>query len=102
LRTWLVANGQWFFRVAIFGWIVMTQSQLGLGENFDGPVVVACAFGCYLVPLAVLELYLRTESSGAAGQRTAMAASLTALTLLMGGGIFGVYALFWHPVLARL
>ncbi|MBS0273606.1 MAG: DUF2306 domain-containing protein, partial [Proteobacteria bacterium] len=31
LRTWLVANGQWFFRVGVFGWILLNQGPVGLG-----------------------------------------------------------------------
>jgi hypothetical protein len=102
LRTYLVANGQWFFRVMIFGWIVLTRSQVGLGKNFDGPVVVACEFGCYLLPLAALELYLRAKNGGSARASVAMAGILASFALLMVAGILGVYLLMWHPVLARL
>jgi len=102
LRTYLVANGQWFFRVMIFGWIVLTRSEAGLGKNFDGPVVVACAFGCYLLPLAVLEFYLRAKEDGSAPARIAMAIVLTTFALLMAVGVFGAYTFLWHPVLRRL
>jgi hypothetical protein len=102
LRTYLVANGQWFFRVMIFAWIVITQGEIGLGKNFDGPVVVACAFGCYLLPLAMLEMYFRVKQGDSATVRIAVAGALATLTLLMATGILGAYVLFWHPVLARL
>jgi hypothetical protein len=102
LRTYLVANGQWFFRVMIFGWILLMRSEAGLGKNFDGPVVVTCAFGCYLAPLAMLELYLRAKENGRATARVAMAATLTICALLMAIGIFGAYVFAWHPVLKRL
>jgi len=102
LRTYLVANGQWFFRIMIFGWILLARGEAGLGKNFDGPVVVACEFGCYLAPLAVLELYLRAKEDGGAPARIAMAAVLTIFALLMAVGIFGAYTIAWHPVLKRL
>ncbi len=102
LRTYLVANGQWFFRVMIFGWILLMRSEAGFGKNFDGPVVVACGFGCYLAPLAVLELYLRAKEDGGAPARIAMAVVLTTCALLMAIGIVGTYMFAWHPVLKRL
>lgn len=100
LRTWLVANGQWFFRVGIFGWILINRGPVGLGGNFDGPVVVAWEVGCYLFPLAMLEIYLRAKDGGRG--RMASAAALGVLALLMAVGIFGVYMFMWRPVLARL
>jgi hypothetical protein len=102
LRTWLVANGQWFFRVGIFGWIILNRGPVGLGDNFDGPVVVFWEFGCYLVPLAVLELYLRIKQSGGAGARFATAAGLFAFALLTVIGVAAVAFIMWRPVLARL
>jgi hypothetical protein len=99
LRTWLVANGQWFFRVGLFGWIIVNQGPAGIGKNFDGPFITFWVFGCYLVPLAVLELYLRTKANAGPGGRFAMAGSLVALTVLMSIGIFGAYMSLWRPFL---
>jgi hypothetical protein len=100
LRTWLVANGQWFFRVGIFGWLLLNRGPVGMGANFDGPVIVIWSFGCYLFPLAMLEIHLRAGS--ARRGRTAAAAALAVLTLLMLVGIFGAYMFLWRPVLGRL
>jgi hypothetical protein len=41
-------------------------------------------FGCYLLPLAVLELHLRAKESAGPSVRFAMAAGLVVLTALMG------------------
>jgi len=101
LRTWLVANGQWFFRVGIFGWILLNQGPVGLGDDLDGPVAVFLAFGCYLVPLAVLELYFRAQAAGPK-TRTAMGAGLSIAALLIAIGTFGAWMMIWQPVLARL
>jgi tetratricopeptide (TPR) repeat protein len=48
------------------------------------------SFGQYLVPLAVLEIYLRTQDRAGAPGRFAMAAALFVLTVAMGGGIVAV------------
>ena len=101
LRAYMVANGQWFFRVGVFAWIILNQGPVGIGDNFDGPFVRFWGFGCYLAPLAVLELYLRAKDRGGPRGRFAMAGGLTALAALTGMGIFGVYMFMWRPVLAR-
>jgi hypothetical protein len=102
LRAFLVANGQWFFRVGIFGWLVLNHGPRWMGANFDGFVPSFWAFGCYLVPLAVLELYLRAKAGGGAPARIAMAGVLGAFALLTLVGTFGVYMVMWRPLLAKL
>ena len=102
LRTYLVANGQWFFRVGVFAWIVINQGEVGIGANFDGPFIVFWAFECYLVPLAVLELYLTAKDRAGPGGRYAVACTLGMLTIVTGIGIFGTYTMFWQPVLERI
>jgi tetratricopeptide (TPR) repeat protein len=97
LRTYLVANAQWFTRVGIFAWIALNRGPVGIGDNFDGPFSVFWAFGCYLLPLAVLELYLHAKDTPGALQRTATAAVLFVLTLVMGVGIFAVTMAAWLP-----
>lgn len=101
LRTWLVANGQWFFRVGIFGWILLNRGPVGIGENLDGPVAIFLMFGCYLVPLAVLELYFRAQTAGPKA-RSAMGAGLSFTALLIAAGSFAAWMMIWQPVLARL
>jgi Predicted membrane protein (DUF2306) len=91
LRTYLVANGQWFVRVGMMAWMILSHGHdLGFFRFWT--------FGCYLVPLAVLELYLRVKQSAGPGGRYAMAAGLLVLTILMGVGIFGV-SMFYGKVL---
>ncbi len=98
LRTYLVANAQWFTRVGFLAWMII-RGLLGGAESLDGPFGSFLNFGCYLVPLAVLELYLHaTENAGPHG-RFAMAGGLVVLTVLMGVGIFGIATFMWWPLL---
>jgi uncharacterized membrane protein len=101
LRTFMVANGQWFFRVGLFAWIIVNHAPVGIGKGFNGPFIRFLDFGCYLLPLAVLELYLRARESGPRA-RLALAGGLLVLTILMSVGIFGVYIAMWRPRLARV
>lgn len=89
LRLFLAASGVWFFRVGLMLWVLLNQGPAGFDpKTFQGPFLTFWAFGQYLLPLAVLELYLRAQDRGGASARLAMAATLFVLTVAMGVGIF--------------
>ena len=96
MRTFLVVNGVWFFRVGLFAWIILNQGPVGIGEDFDGPFVIALGFLQFIVPLAVLEVYLFAEQRGPRA-KFAMAATLFVLTAVMAIGIFGAFMFMWLP-----
>jgi uncharacterized membrane protein len=100
LRTYLVANAQWFTRVGFFAWFVVSRKLFGMGGNFDDTFFRFLGYGCYLVPLGVLELYLRAKESADPRGRFAMAGGLLVLTLLMGVGIFAFSMFTWQHFLA--
>ena len=102
LRTYLVANAQWFARVGIFAWIIVNRGPVGMTAMWDGPFNYFWFFGCYLLPLAVLELYLRAKESAGPSGRFAMAGGLVVLTALMGVGIFGIATFMWRPLLEAM
>ena len=101
MRTYLVSNAQWFFRVGLFAWLIVNRGPVGLGKNFDGPFILFLDYGCYLVPLATLELYLRAKESADPSKRWAVALAIVALTLLLGIGIFGFNMFTWKNLLAQ-
>jgi hypothetical protein len=87
MRLYLVSNAQWFMRVGFIAWMMTT---MGLGiKGLNGEFFLFWTFGCYLVPLAVLELYFRARDRAGPGGRWAMATGLMALTLLMIAGTLG-------------
>ncbi len=103
LRTYIAANGVWFQRVGVFGWIVFNNNvAVGMTKVFDGWFDLSWAFACYLLPLALLELYLRVKDRAQANGRYAMAAGLLLLTAVMGFGIYSAFAFVWRPFLWRL
>jgi uncharacterized membrane protein len=91
MRLYLVSNAQWFLRIGVFGWFVLNQ-LVGRKAGMSDPFLIFWVPGCYLVPLAVLELYLRARDGGSPTGRFAVAGLLGALTLLMGVGIVGFSA----------
>lgn len=100
LRTFILVSGVWFFRVGLMAWILANQGPVGIGDDFDGPFVRFWAFGCYLVPLAVLELYLRARSRPEAAAKAGMASLLFVLTAGMALGIVGASVGMWLPHLS--
>lgn len=98
LRLFLVVSGVWFFRVGLFFWLILNQGPAGFDpKTFQGPFLSFLSFAQYLVPLAVLEIYLRTKDGAHTSGRIAMAASLFVLTVAMGIGIFGATMGMWLP-----
>jgi hypothetical protein len=95
LRLFLVVSGVWFFRAGLFFWIVINHGPVGFDPDaFRGPALTVLSFAQYLLPLAVLELYLRTRDRPGTARRSAMAKFVMAtvialLTVAMGVGIVG-------------
>jgi hypothetical protein len=98
MRLYLVSNAQWFLRIGLFAYFVLSMA-VGHKPSFRDPFLTFWVPGCYLVPLAILELYLRAKDRGAPIARTALAGSLVVLTLAMGAGIFA-FSMFSLQILS--
>ena len=97
LRLFMVVSAVYFNRVGLNLWILLTG---GVGIDFGtftGPFMTFWVFGQYLVPLAILELYLRTQDRAGTTGKFAMAGGLFVVTALMGVGIFAVTTMSWLP-----
>ncbi len=98
LRLFLVVSGAWFIRVGSMFWMIVNGSSAGFHpEMFQGSFLDFLSFAQYLLPLAVLEIYLRTQDRAGAAGKFAMAASLLLLTTALGLGIFGAALRLWLP-----
>lgn len=98
LRLFLVVSGVWFFRVGLMFWIFINGGPVGFNsETFKGPFLTFLAFAQYLLPLIVLELYLRTQSSVNVSSRYVVTTLVFMLTLAMGLGIFIATMGMWLP-----
>lgn len=98
LRLFVAVSGVWFFRIMLMGWILANQGPAGFDpKTFTGPALTAIAWGQFLLPLAVLEAYLRVQAGGGPGARRALAAGLWLLTLLTLGGIAAATLVLWAP-----
>jgi hypothetical protein len=98
LRLFLVVSGAWFIRVGSMLWMILNGSPAAFDPvTFQGPFLNFLAFAQYLLPLAVLELYLRSRDHARAAGKLAMAAGLLVVTIAMGVGIFGATMRLWLP-----
>ncbi len=99
LRTFLMVNGVWFFRVGMMAWIIINQGPAGSTENLDGPFDMVWAFANFLIPLFILEIYFITQKKSTSIGKYLMAVGLFIFTIIMGIGIFGAFAFMWKPYL---
>ena len=98
MRLFLVVNAGWFFRIGLMLWIIANRGPAGFDpQTFTGPFLSFLSFADYLLPLAVLELYLRAQQGRAPALQLAMASALASLTLAMTGGIAAAAAILWLP-----
>jgi len=98
LRLFLVVSGAWFLRVGLMFWVFLNGTAEAFDpRTFQGPVLSFLSFSQYLVPLAVLELYLHAQDRAGAFGRVAMAAGLFVMTVAMGVGIVSATMFMWLP-----
>lgn len=99
MRFFMVASAVWFLRVAMMGWMIIAQGPVGMTQDMSGPTDFVMMFGCYLIPLAIYELYKFAEASSFSWIKVATASLVfiaTGFTIL---GVFGSIAYMWWPYL---
>jgi len=98
LRFFLVVSASWFFRIGFSLSFLIFEGPIGFDPTtFRGPFLTFMSFAQYLIPLAVLEIYLRAQDRPGALRRMATAGMLFVLTLAMGAGLFAVAMTQWVP-----
>ena len=96
LRTFMVANGVWFLRLMSMAWSLATGGW-GMTGGLSAPAFVAMQFACYLVPLALLELYFFAQGSASGLTKRWVAGTVGFATLLMAVGVGGAQLFMWAP-----
>ncbi|HXR16386.1 MAG TPA: DUF2306 domain-containing protein [Terriglobales bacterium] len=98
LRFFLVVSASWFFRIGFSLSFLIFKGPFGFDPTtFRGPFLTFMSFAQFLVPLAVLEIYLRAQDRPGALRRMATAGVLFVLTLAMGAGLLAVATAQWVP-----
>lgn len=94
LRTLMVVNGVFFLRLLFSGWVLITQSEPSTS------VFYTFEFAAFLLPLAILELYLRARDGGGPLLRTTATAAVFGATAYMALGTFGFTIIFVVGILS--
>jgi len=98
LRLFLVVSGVWFFRVGLMLWLGIHKAPVGFDPDaFQGPFLTFLSFAQYLLPLAILEFYLRARDGSNTTAKLAVSGTLVVLTLAMGFGISVATMGMWLP-----
>jgi tetratricopeptide (TPR) repeat protein len=98
LRLFLVVGATWFFRVGFFLSFLIFRGPFGFDPTtFRGPFLTFLVFAQCVVPLAVLEIYLRAQDGAGALARMATATLLLLLTVATGAGVLAVTTAQWVP-----
>ncbi len=98
LRSFVVISGVWFLRVGVAAWITLTTIVYGEPQNVN-QFFEAWKWGCFLVPLLILECYLLSNKRNEAVFHYVMSAIIFISSILLGVGIMGAYQIFWGPLL---
>lgn len=88
MRTFMVTNGVFWLRLMFPGLVVITQAE---PSTLTFHVL---SFASYLIPWALLEIYLHAKDNGAAAARWAAAGMVFAVSGFMIVGLFGFYMIF--------
>src|SRR5581483_8927487 len=97
MRFFLVVSASLFIRIMLFVTLIALSSTVGVDPmSLSGSLLTSMTFAQYLVPLAILELYLRAQDRPTPPRKMAIAGVLFVSTLVMIAGIFAVMAI-WVP-----
>lgn len=98
LRAWVLVNGVWFLRIGImlagFG-----LAPLGVKLSVDGPVFLGVSFLSWLLPLALVQLYLAAEASPKAWLPKLTTAVFALCAVLTAAGSAAAVMFMWWPYL---
>lgn len=98
LRAYLLVLGVWILRIGII-LAGLVAAPLGVKIDYTGAIFIGVSFASWLLPLLVLQLYLRAERSGPATAQYAMAGLLSVLSLLTLAGSAAAAMFMWLPYL---
>lgn len=101
-RLFMVVSVTWFFRIGVILWYVLTGGVGIDDETFTGPFITVWAFGQYLLPLALLELYFFAQRTKIQWVKLSTSLALYIFTLAMAAGLTFITMMFWFPFLKNV
>jgi Predicted membrane protein (DUF2306) len=96
MRTFILLSGVWFTRLGYMSWAIATGG-VGMSRSLDGPFDMFIAFGSYLLPLAILEVYFLASESRSSAVKLAVSGLMLGATATTALGVFGAWTMMWSP-----
>ncbi|NMP32784.1 DUF2306 domain-containing protein [Thalassotalea sp. M1531] len=88
MRLFFVSNAQYTLRLGTFSYLV-TGNMLGMNPAFGDPFFYMWTFGCYVLPLIVLQLYFYANEKRVNSVKYITSGLLFVITILMILGMVG-------------
>lgn len=102
LHSFLLINGVWTFRLFLMGWYLLNQGPNGNNDTLDGPADLILSFACYLLPMAVAELWWHCRRSQQPWLLWSGAALMCGGALLTAVGVVAAAMMMWGPRMMAL
>ncbi len=98
LRLFIAVSGVWLFRVGIMAWLTVHGQPVGFDPvSFSGPFLNVLYVTVYLLPLLLLEGYIRAQTSHSAQHKIIAASGILLLTVVLIAGVFAAIMGMWLP-----
>lgn len=98
LRLFLAASGVWMFRVALMAWLSIHGKPVGFDPvSFSGPFLSTLYILVYVLPLFILEIYLRSQRSRSAPKKLLTASMVILISLIIILGVIAATMGMWLP-----
>jgi hypothetical protein len=98
LRLFLAVSGVWLFRVGLMAWLSLHGKPVGFDPvSLSGPFITTLYFMVYILPLMILEVYLRAQRSTSATAALSTALLIVIISFIILVGVFGATIGMWLP-----
>ncbi|MFT6462118.1 MAG: hypothetical protein ACJA0K_001396 [Maricaulis maris] len=99
MRLFVVVNGVWFVRVGYMAWAIASGGA-GMSRSLNGPADILMPYAAFLVPLILLEFYMRARDSRSSGFKLAVTGAIALGAGITALGLFGAWMMMWSPNIA--
>lgn len=96
VHAFFLVNGVWSLRLMVAGWVLLTGGY-GLNRTLDGPANMFFSFACYLLPMALAELYFWAKRQQPEMHKWLAVAGLGIGSLITLGGVCSAILIMWLP-----
>lgn len=101
IRSFLLVNGVWTFRLYLMGWYMVNQGPNGNTRTIDGPMDIFFSYACYLLPLLFAELifWAKSKKSKKVNAVVILTTSFALVSTLIG--IVAASMMMWGPRISQ-